>query len=393
MELKRQVIYLDNNSTTKIDPRVLERMMPYLTDEYANASSTHVFGTGANDAVKTARSQVAGILNADPHEITFTGGATEAINIAIKGVAESFEQRGKHIITVSTEHKAVLDTCQYLEAKGFEVTYLPVQPDGLIDLEELRARLRTDTILVSVMLVNNETGVIQPIKEIAELVHGAGALLMSDCTQAVGKIPIDVKEMGIDILCFSGHKMHAPKGIGGLYVRQHSSRIKLPALFHGGGHERGTRSGTLNVPGIVALGAACQLAQKEMKTNAKTIEDLRNYLEVEILKMEGAVINGHKEKRLYNTTNILIRGVDSDAVIMGLSNPESDSPLIAISNGSACTSASIDPSHVLIAMGLNETEAFCSLRFSLSKFTTKEEIDIVLKSLKVVVGSLRSMVA
>lgn len=385
------IIYLDNNATTPIDKRVLDAMMPFLTDNFANASSTHQFGVNAHEAVKTARKQVAELIAAEPYEIVFTSGSTEAINLAIKGVAENYQNKGKHIVTVLTEHSAVLDTCKNLETKGFDVTYLPVQADGLIDLDTLKSVLREDTILVSIMLANNETGVIQPIREIAELTHNIGALFMTDATQAVGKIPINVDALGIDLMCMSGHKLYAPKGVGSLYVRQRLNRVKIPALLHGGGHEKGMRSGTLNVPGIVALGAACELAQKEMTKNAENIRSLRDYLETEILKIEGTSVNGNIEHRLYNTSNILFNGVDSDAMIMGLSNPENDLPLIAVSNGSACTSASIEPSHVLTAMGLDEVTAFNSIRFSLGKFNTKYEIDIVIGAVKNVIVQLRGM--
>jgi cysteine desulfurase len=393
MESERQLIYLDNNSTTKIDPRVLESMMPYLTGKYANASSTHLFGKDVSDAVKKARSKVAGILYAEPYEITFTSGATEAINLAIKGVAENYQSKGKHIVTVSTEHSAVLDTCQYLERKGFEVTYLSVKSDGLIDLDELKTVLRDDTILVSVMLANNETGVLQPIKEISELSHNVGALFMSDATQGVGKISINVDELGIDLLCLSGHKLYAPKGVGALYVRQRANRVKIPAMLHGGGHEKGLRSGTLNVPGIVALGEACAIAKRELSRNVESIGALRDYLEGELLKIRGTSVNGNTTSRLFNTSNILFRGADSDAVIMSLSNPENDLPLIAVSNGSACTSASIEPSHVLTAMGLDESSAFSSIRFSLGKNNSKDELNIVINAVNTIVFTLRSMAA
>lgn len=393
MEAKKQVIYLDNNATTQIDKRVLDAMMPFLTDEFANANSTHQFGVHAYEAVKTARSQVSDLIGAEAHEIVFTSGSTEAINLAIKGVAENYQSKGKHIVTVSTEHSAVLDTCHYLERKGFEVSYLTVQPDGLLDLEKLKTILRDDTILVSVMLANNETGVIQPIKEIAGLSHDVGALFMSDTTQAIGKIAVDVDELGIDLLCLSGHKLYAPKGVGALYVRQRMNRVKIPALLHGGGHEKGMRSGTLNVPGIVALGAACTIAKKEMSKNAESIGALRDYLETELLKIEETSVNGSVSSRLFNTSNILFRGADSDAIIMGLSNSETDSPLIAVSNGSACTSASVEPSHVLTAMGLDEIAAFSSIRFSIGKFNTKNEMDVVIDSMKRVVKELRAMVS
>lgn len=388
----KDLIYLDNNATTQIDKRVLDAMMPFLTNEFANANSTHQFGVHAYEAVKSARVQVAELIVAEAHEIVFTSGATEAINLAIKGVAENYQSKGKHIVTVSTEHSAVLDTCQYLATKGFEVTCLPVKPDGLIDLDELKTVLRDDTILVSVMLANNETGVIQPIKEIAELSHDVGALFMSDATQAVGKIAINVDELSIDLLCLSGHKLYAPKGVGALYVRQRMNRVKIPALLHGGGHEKGLRSGTLNVPGIVALGEACAIAKKELLKNVEKIGALRDYLETELLKIEGTSVNGNTSSRLFNTSNILFRGADSDAIIMGLSNPENDLPLIAVSNGSACTSASIEPSHVLTAMGLDEVAAFNSIRFSVGRYNTQKEMDIVIDAVKNVVSDLRAMV-
>lgn len=388
----KELIYLDNNATTQIDQRVLDAMLPYLTTNFANASSTHQFGVGAYNAVKEARKQVAEIIGAETNEIVFTSGATEAINLVIKGVAENYADKGKHIITVSTEHSAVLDTCKFLETKGFEVTYLPVQKDGLIDIDFFKSQLREDTILVSVMMVNNETGVIQPIKELAELTHEVEAIFMTDATQAVGKLEFNVDDLGIDLLCFSGHKLYAPKGVGALYVRQRANRIKIPALLHGGGHERGLRSGTLNVPGIVALGKACELAQKELEENQKQIKELRDYLEIELLTIDNSFVNGNTQNRLYNVTNICFVDADSEAVIMGLSNSENDFPLIAVSNGSACTSTSIDPSHVLIAMGLDENYAFNSIRFSLGKYNKKEELDIVINQVKTVVEGLRAMI-
>jgi cysteine desulfurase len=392
--LDQKLIYLDNNATTQIDKRVLEAIMPFLTTNYANANSTHQFGLGAYEAVKNARSQVSELIGAESHEIVFTSGATEAINLSIKGVAENYSKKGKHIITVATEHSAVLDTCIYLESKGFEITYLTVKPDGIIDIDDLKSALRSDTILVCGMYVNNETGIIQPLKEIAELTHNVDALFMTDATQGVGKLPIQVDDLGIDLMCFSGHKIYAPKGIGALFVRQRSNfRVKIPALLHGGGHERGLRSGTLNVPGIVALGKACEISRKEMSKNQKEIGELRDYLETELLKIENTSINGDKVKRMYNVSNVRFKGADSDAIIMGLSNPESDLPLIAISNGSACTSTSIQPSHVLTAMGLNENESFSSIRFSLGKFNTKQEIDMAINSVKIVIENLRTMVS
>lgn len=391
MDPIKQIIYLDNNATTPVDKRVLDTMMPFFAENFANANSKHQFGIGANEAVKAAREQVSELIGAEYNEIIFTSGATEAINLAIKGVAENYILKGKHIVTVSTEHIAVLDTCRYLENKGYEVSYLPVKSDGLLDLYELKRVLHDDTILVSIMIANNETGVLQPIKEIADLCHSAGVLFMTDATQAVGKIPINVEDLGIDLMCFSGHKIYAPKGVGTLYIRQKKNSIKIPALLHGGGHERGFRSGTLNVPGIVALGAACSLAQKEMSQYSKGILVLRNYLESELLKIDKTFVNGNREFRLYNTSNIIFRDADSDAIILGLSNAENNLHLIAVSNGSACNSYAVEPSHVLTAMGLDESSAFSSIRFSLGKFNTKEEMDVVIDAVINVVRELRSM--
>jgi cysteine desulfurase len=378
------MIYLDNNATTKIDPRVLETMMPFLTDNFANAASTHHFGLAAYNAVKEARQQVADLIGCEINEIIFTSGATEAINLAIKGVVDAYSNKGNHIITIRTEHSAVLDTCKYLESIGYDVTYLPVRPNGLIDLNNLIEALREDTILVSAMFVNNEIGVIQPIKEIAELTHNAGALFMTDATQAVGKLEIDVDELGIDLLAFSGHKIYAPKGIGALFVRQRRPhKVKISALIHGGGHERGFRSGTLNVAGIVALGKACEIAQSEMASNAEHIKSLRDHLEKELLKIENSFVNGCTSKRMYNITNICFKGADSDALIAGLEE-------IAVSNGSACTSSSIEPSHVLTSLGLSESDAFSCIRFSLGRFTTVNEIDRTIEKVKKVVNKLRT---
>ncbi len=392
MNTLSSIIYLDNNATTPVDPRVLAAMMPYFTTSFANASSTHQFGADAYQAVKDARAQVAELIGADTNEIIFTSGATESINLALKGVAEQYQSKGTHIVTVATEHSAVLDTCQFLATKGFDITYLPVEPNGLINVEQFEQALRPDTILACVMYVNNETGVIQPIQTLADVAHKAGALFMTDGTQAVGKIPIVVDALGIDLMPMSAHKMYGPKGIGALYVRQRHHRIKFPALLHGGGHERGMRSGTLNVPGIIGLGEACAIATKEMEHDRTTIGMLRDYAESELLTIPHTTINGATDKRLYNVTNLCFHGADSDAIIMGLSSPDSSTPLIAVSNGSACTAATIEPSHVLIAMGLDDTAAFNSIRFSLGKFTTKDEMVIVVDAVKRVVGALREMV-
>ena len=366
------IIYFDNNATTPVDKRVLDVMLPFLVENFANPSSTHHFGITANQSVKNARVQVADLIGAEVNEIIFTSGSTEAINIALKGVAENYSAKGKHIVTVSTEHNAVLDTCKHLERRGYELTYLSVSKDGLIDLNELKNSLRQDTILVCVMYVNNETGVIQPIKEIASLAHGVGALYMCDATQAMGKMEIDVDALGIDLMCLSGHKMYAPKGVGALYVRHGTNRVKLSAYTHGGGHEQGLRSGTLNVPGIVALGKACEISKQEIKQDAEKISRLRNELENEILKISGLYVNGNRENRIYNVTNICFPDVDANALIGRMKN-------VAVSNGSACTSAVIEPSHVLTAMGLRETDAFGSIRFSLGRFNTKKEVKAVVK--------------
>lgn len=375
MNLFENITYLDYNSTTPIDPRVLEAMLPFLRDNFANSSSTHHFGQSINEKVKQAREQIADFINAEPNELIFTSGATEAINFAIKGVAESYSSKGKHIITISTEHKAVLDTCKDLERKGFEVTFLSVSQSGLIDLSELQKAIRPNTVLVSVMYVNNETGVIQPIKEIAKLAHVKGALFMTDATQALCKIEIDVDDLGIDLLCFSGHKMYATKGIGALYVRQKGNKVKLTPQNHGGGHEQGLRSGTLNVPGIIALAKACEIASKEMDLNKSNISSLRDKLEIEFLKLPNTSLNGDSENRIYNTTNICFKGQDANVLIGRMRN-------IAISNGSACSSAVVEPSHVLKAMGLSDDEAFASLRFSLGKYSSIEDIDTVISKIK-----------
>lgn len=374
MDLKN-LIYLDYNSTTPIDGRVLDAMLPFLKDNFANSSSTHNFGQSINERVKHAREQIADFINAESNELIFTSGSTEAINIAIKGVAESYSNKGKHIITVLTEHKAVLDTCKDLERRGFEITFLPVQTDGLLDLDELQKAIRTDTILVSVMYVNNETGAIQPIKEIASIAHENGALFMTDATQAIGKMKIDVEELNIDLLCFSGHKIYAPKGIGALYIGQRGNKVKLTPQTHGGGHEQGIRSGTLNVPGIIALFKACEIAGEEMALNQRNISVLRDKLETEILKLPKTSINGSSENRIYNTTNICFHGQDANVLIGRMKN-------ISVSNGSACSSAVFEPSHVLKAMGLNDDDALASLRFSLGKFNTIEDIETVIKKIQ-----------
>lgn len=366
-------IYLDFNATTPVDKRVLEVMLPYFTEKFGNASSrTHQFGWVAEDAVKIARQQVAQLIHCIDQEIIFTSGATESINLAIKGVWENYQTKGKHIITVKTEHKAVLDTCISLERKGAEITYLSVDRDGLIDLGELRKALTPKTILVAVMLANNETGVIQHIKQIADLVHANNSIFMCDATQAVGKININVEEEHIDLMCLSAHKMYGPKGIGALYVRRKNPRVTLFPLIDGGGHERGLRSGTLNVPGIVGLGKACEIAEQEMWEDASRISRLRTKLEQQLCDLGNVFINGSTKHRLFNVTNITFQGIRSETLIKRI-------PTIAIAMGSACTSAVAEPSHVLKAMGLSDEDSYCSVRFSLGKYTTEAEIDETIK--------------
>lgn len=366
-------IYFDNNATTPIDSRVLEAMMPFLESNYGNASSHHQFGLSISNAVEESREKIANLISSKASEIIFTSGATESINLALKGYALANQHKGKHIITINTEHNAVLDTCKYLETVGFDVSYLPVKNSGLIDLNDLKNELRKDSILVCVMFVNNETGVLQRIKEIAEITHKSDAVFFSDATQAIGKIPIAVEELGIDMVSFSGHKFYAPKGIGGLYVRGlKKSTIKLDVLLHGGGHENGIRSGTLNVPGIVALGKACEIAREEMNENAERISGLRDELESELLKLPGTFVNGSIENRIYNVSNVCFPGMDANVMIGKMKN-------VAVSNGSACTSAIIEPSHVLTALGLSNDDAFASIRFSLGKYNNRSEVQTVTK--------------
>lgn len=369
-----QLIYLDNNATTRIDPRVLEIMLPFLQDSYSNASSHHLFGYGSSLAVAAAREQVAELFGASPAEIFFTSGATESINLVIKGIAAT--RKGRHIITLTTEHPAVLDTCKSLEKQGYEVSYLPVQPSGLLDPELLKQELRADTLLVCIMQVNNETGVIQPVEQLAAITHAAGALFFSDTTQAAGKIPLNMPASEIDILCFSAHKFYGPKGVGGIYIRNRKKdKINLAPLFHGGGHERGMRSGTLNVPGIAGLGMAAALAKNELAGDTSRIGALRDHLEQELLKIPGSSVNGSRIERVANTTNLYLPNPLGLDRVMELSCPVDGMPLIALSNGSACKANSTEPSHVLTAMGLNDEQASSSLRISLGRFTSIQEIE------------------
>ena len=379
-------IYLDNNSTTPMDPRVLEAMTPYFLNHYGNAASrNHSFGWQAEEGVDYAREQVAKLIGADPKEIIFTSGATEADNLGIKGVFEMYATKGNHIITVNTEHKAVLDTCKHIEKLGGEVTYLNARPDGLIDLAELEAAMRPTTILVSVMYANNEIGTVMPIREISAIARKHGALLFTDATQAVGKIPVDVNKDGIDLMAFTAHKMYGPKGVGALYVRRKNPRVKVTAQMDGGGHERGMRSGTLNVPGIVGFGKACEICMTDMESDTKRISVLRDKLEQALLQIEESYVNGSREHRLPHVANISFKHVEGEGLLMGFNKN------IALSSGSACTSASLEPSYVLKALGLGDDLAHSSLRFGLSRFTTEEEIDFTVKSITDTVNKLREM--
>jgi cysteine desulfurase len=371
-------VYLDYNSTTPVDKRVLDKMLPYFSEKFGNASSrTHSFGWIAEDAVKIARQQTASLINCLEQEIVFTSGATEAINLAIKGVWDNYKTKGNHIITVKTEHKAVLDTCRSLEKKGAEITYLPVNREGRIDLADLKNALTPQTIIVAVMYVNNETGVIQPVQEIADLTHANNSFFICDATQAVGKIKIDVNAERIDLLCLSAHKFYGPKGVGALFVRRKDPRVTLLPQIDGGGHERGLRSGTLNVTGIVGLGQACEIAKMEMQDDSVRIEKLRAKLEQRLCALPEVSVNGNL--RLYNTSNITFRGIRSETMIRQIPN-------IAVAMGSACTSALPEPSHVLKAMGLNDEDIYSSIRFSLGKYTTEQEIDEVIEK----ISALRS---
>ena len=379
-------IYLDNNSTTPMDPRVLEAMTPYFLNHYGNAASrNHPFGWEAEEAVDYAREQVAKLIGADPKEIIFTSGATEGDNLGIKGIYEMYASKGNHIITATTEHKAVLDTCKHIEKTGGEVTYLQVQPDGLIDLKELEAAIKPTTILIAIMYANNEIGTVMPIKEISAIARKHGVLVFTDGTQAVGKIPVDVNKDGIDLMAFTAHKMYGPKGVGALYVRRKNPRVKVTAQIDGGGHERGMCSGTLNVPGIVGFGKACEICMTDMEADNKRIVVMRDKLETELMKLEEAYINGSTEHRLPHVTNISFKHVEGEGLLMGFNKN------IALSSGSACTSASLEPSYVLKALGLGDDLAHSSLRFGLSRFTKDEEIDYTIKAISETVLKLREM--
>ena len=379
-------IYLDHNATTPMDPRVLEAMIPYFVENFGNAASrNHSFGWQAEEAVDYAREQVAQLIGADPKEIIFTSGATEGDNLGIKGVYEMYASKGNHIITCTTEHKAVLDTCKHLEKLGAEVTYLEVQPDGLVDLKQLEAAMKPTTILVAIMYANNEIGVVQPVKEISAIAKKHGALFFTDAVQAVGKIPVDVIADGIDIMAFTAHKMYGPKGVGALYVRRKNPRVKVTAQVDGGGHERGMRSGTLNVPGIVGFGKACELSRLEMATDTERISKLRDKLENALKQIDESYVNGNPAHRLPHVSNISFKYVEGEGLMMGFNKD------IALSSGSACTSASLEPSYVLKALGLGDDLAHSSLRFGLGRYTTEEQIDFTIKAVTDTVLKLREM--
>jgi cysteine desulfurase len=369
-----------------MDPRVLDAMLPFFTENFGNAASrNHPFGWKAEEAVEYAREQIAQLIGADPKEIIFTSGATEADNLAIKGVFEMYASKGNHVITCVTEHKAVLDTCKHIERQGGEVTYLPVNNEGLIDLAALEAAIRPTTILIALMYANNEVGVIQPMRAISELARKNGILLFSDAVQAVGKIPVNVQQDGIDLMAFTAHKMYGPKGIGALYVRRKNPRVKVTAQMDGGGHERGMRSGTLNVPGIVGFGKACELARLEMEKDDARLSQLRDKLENALLQIEESYVNGSRAHRLPHVTNISFKYVEGEGLMMGFNKN------IALSSGSACTSASLEPSYVLKALGLGDDLAHSSLRFGLGRFTTDEQIDYTIKAVTDTVLKLREM--
>jgi cysteine desulfurase len=379
-------VYMDNHATTPVDPRVLDAMLPYFREKFGNsASRNHSFGWTAEEAVENARGQVARLINATPKEIIVTSGATESDNLAIKGVAEMYREKGNHIITQVTEHKAVLDTCKRLEKYGYEVTYLPVQKDGRIDLDELRRAITAKTILITIMYANNEIGVIQPIAEIGKIAKEKGVLFHVDGVQAAGKVPVDVQKDNIDLLSISAHKMYGPKGVGALYVRRRNPRVQLAAVIDGGGHERGMRSGTLNVPGIVGLGAAAEICQKEMPEESVRMRALRDRLKDGLFaRLDELYINGSMEHRLPNNLNVSFAFVEGESLLMGIND-------IAVSSGSACTSATLEPSYVLKALGVGEDLAHTSIRFGLGRFNTQEDVDYVVDRVSEVVIRLREL--
>ena len=379
-------IYMDNHATTPVDPRVFAAMTPYFTNLFGNsASRNHSFGWEAEEAVEKSRKQIASLIGATAKEIVFTSGATESNNLALKGVAEMYAEKGNHIITAATEHKAILDTCKRLEKHGVRVTYLPVQQNGLVDLEQVQAAITDKTILISIMYANNEIGVIQPIAELGKIAKSKGALLHTDATQAVGKVPVNVIKDNIDLMSMSGHKMYGPKGVGALYVRRKNPRVQITAQMDGGGHERGMRSGTLNVPGIVGLGEACALCQAEMPEESKRMAFLRDKLMHKLQsELDETYINGTMEHRLPNNLNISFAYVEGESLLMGIND-------IAVSSGSACTSATLEPSYVLKALGAGDDLAHSSIRFGLGRFNTEEEVDYVAAKVIDVVNKLREL--
>ena len=379
-------IYFDNHATTPVDPRVLEAMLPYFGDKFGNAASrNHSFGWAGEEAVENARGQVASLIGATPKEIIFTSGATESDNLMIKGVAEMYREKGNHIITQAIEHKAVLDTCKRLEKYGYEVTYLPVKKDGRVDPEDVRKAIKPTTILITVMYANNEIGIINPIQEIGKIAKEHGIIFAVDGVQAVGKIPVDVQKDNIDLLAISAHKIYGPKGVGALYVRRRNPRVQLSAVIDGGGHERGMRSGTLNVPGIVGLGKACEVAQQEMAEESKRMLALRERLRKGLeAKLDEVFINGSMEHRLPNNLNMSFAYVEGESLLMGIND-------IAVSSGSACTSATLEPSYVLKALGVGEDLAHTSIRFGLGRVNTEEEVDYVIDKMVQVVSKLREL--
>jgi len=379
-------IYMDNHATSPLDPRVLEAMMPYFTAKFGNAASrNHSFGWEAEQAVETAREQIAKLIGATPKEIIFTSGATESNNLAIKGIAEMYRERGNHIITQVTEHKAVLDTCKRLEKYGYRVTYLPVKADGLIDIEDLKRAIDNQTILVSIMAANNEIGVLQPIREIGKICHEKNVIFHTDAVQAVGKVPVNVIADNVDVLSLSGHKIYGPKGVGALYVRRRNPRVQIAAQIDGGGHERGMRSGTLNVPGIAGLGKACEIAYSEMENEAAYLRGLRDGLKTKLeSELDYVHVNGSMEHRLPGNLNMSFVYVEGESLLMGIND-------IAVSSGSACTSATLEPSYVLKALGLGDDIAHSSIRFGIGRFNTEEEIDYTADKLIDVVKKLREL--
>ncbi len=379
-------IYLDYQATTPVDPRVLDAMLPYFNEQFGNAASrSHSFGWSAEESVDTARKQIASLIGASPKEIVFTSGSTEAINLALKGAAEMYESKGKHIITTEVEHKAVLDTCKHLEKNGWSVTYLAPDKKGRVSVEQVAEAMRADTVLVSVMWANNEIGTINPIREIGALCHEKGVLFFTDATQAIGKVPVNVEEDHIDLLCLSAHKIYGPKGVGCIYVRRRNPRVRLSAQMDGGGHERGMRSGTMNVPGIVGLGKACELCQVEMQKDIEHSSRLRDRFEKKIFAaLDHVHINGDEEHRLPNCSNISFNYVEGESLIMGVKD-------IAVSSGSACTSASLEPSHVLRAMRVGDELAHSSIRFGFGRYTTEEEVDFAANQLIETVQRLREL--